>query len=98
MPKRVCVADEPAAERFTIASPPETSGPRRYRYQRVEADSVQDVIVDILPSGAEEWFEQYPGELRWYPFTPSAKERELLRGWQINGYIPEPQGTVRVTR
>lgn len=51
----------------------------RYRYLKVEGRWLKAVIVDIGANGQEDWVEQAPGECRWYPFTPSGAEREMIR-------------------
>jgi hypothetical protein len=77
----LCATDEVLTQ--TIAS--KDSNPvrprRRYDYRRVEGSWVKNVIVDIGPDGEENWGEQYPGEIRWYPFTPSAAERQMILRW-----------------
>ena len=46
------------------------------------------VIVDVRPDGTEEWAEQGPDEIRWYPHEPLANERAMLRRWRTTGRPP----------
>ena len=48
----------------------------RCRYFKFDGYHVADVIIDISAEGQEAWAEQFPGECRWYAFTPSAAERQ----------------------
>jgi hypothetical protein len=73
----------------TARSNPDVSASRsrRYRYTRLSRPCSR-VIVDIDREGREDWAEQAPEEIRWYPFTPSKAERTMLRRWQKTGRPP----------
>ena len=75
----LCVPDEVLGK--TLPSNDSNHVQRRYRYRRIEGSWVKTVIVDIDPDGEENWGEQYPAEIRWYPFTPSAAERQMVLRW-----------------
>jgi hypothetical protein len=55
---------------------------RRFRYQQPDGSWLKDVIVDLDEQGEPNWFEQFPGEARWYPHQPSAREREQVAEWR----------------
>lgn len=52
---------------------------RRYKYVRLGRWPIIHVIVDVDANGHEDWTEQAPEEVCWYPFTPSKAEREMLQ-------------------
>jgi hypothetical protein len=77
---------EPSTSVETVAGIlPRAAWFRRYRYRKLEGHWVKEVIVDIGAEGQVEWAEQYPGELRWFPCTPSAAERAMIERWRISG-------------
>lgn len=57
----------------------------RYRYKSVAAGWPKELIVDIHVDGYEDWAERYPGECRWYPFTPSQTERAMVERGRAAG-------------
>ncbi len=54
---------------------------RRFKYVKLGRWSIIHVIVDVDAHGHEDWTEQAPGEVRWYPFTPSEVEQQMLFQW-----------------
>jgi hypothetical protein len=73
-------------ESITSSPSPTTVGPtcldraRPTRTGRVEYCRVRNgwpalVIVDFLPGGIEDFAEQEFGEVRWFSYTPSERER-----------------------
>ena len=50
----------------------------RVRYTRKHGANLSLAIAN-LANAVEEFCEQEPGEVRWYPFKPSAAEREAVR-------------------
>lgn len=66
----------------------ERSCAQRYRYHAQDRHGVKEVIVDVTADGHQDWGEQYGGESRWYPHTPTTKERGLLRVWVASGTEP----------
>ena len=61
------------------------SATRRYKYVWFGRSSIIHVIVDVDADGHEDCTEQAPGELRWFPFTPSNAEREI---WLSHDPLP----------
>jgi hypothetical protein len=61
---------------------------RRYKYVRPGRWSIVHVIVDVDANGHEDWTEQAPVEVRWYPFTPSDAERQMLCQWLSRHPLP----------
>ena len=61
---------------------------RRLSYQKRAGRWVHDVIVDIAADGRQDWGERFPGELRWYAYTPSPAERTMVGRWQKTGQTP----------
>lgn len=57
-------------------------------YSKVVRKALKCVIVDIDADGREDWAEQEPGEMRWYPFEPCTEERESVRMWVVTGDFP----------
>jgi len=66
----------------------ESSSAQRYRYHAQDRHGVKAVIVDVAADGHQDWGEQYGGESRWYPHTPTAEEQGLLHGWVATGTEP----------
>ena len=62
----------------------------RCRYLKHGRCSMMAVIVDIDAEGREDWTEQAPDEYRWYPFTPSLAERELLARVARHAPVSQP--------
>ena len=58
---------------------------QRVKYIRVSGGRWAYAILDIASGGAESFAEQGPGEVRWWSFTPAAKEREFALGLLRNG-------------
>ena len=70
---------------IAFVKPPAT---RRYKYVRFGRCSIIHVIVDVDAVGHEDWTEQAPGELRWFPFIPSNAERQMLLQWLSGDSVP----------
>jgi hypothetical protein len=52
-----------------------SSIPCRVQYTKIVDGRLCFVIVDRHPGAAAEFWEQETGEVRWYPFSPTAQER-----------------------
>lgn len=51
----------------------------RVRYIKVQGGTALRVIVDFSPDGSVTFWDQEPGETRWYQCQPSPKELELVQ-------------------
>lgn len=64
------------------------SSTQRFEYWRRSSVDYLRIIVDVDASGHQEWSDQEPGEVRWYPHTPSDEERQMLKEWIESGQPP----------
>lgn len=52
--------------------------PGRFRYSKVSGGCLHFVIAERGGDGRVEFWEQEPGEVRWYRYEPGAQEREAV--------------------
>jgi hypothetical protein len=62
----------------------------QYRYSKMGRSSIKFVIVDVFSDGREGYAEQEAGEVRWYPFIPSAAERAAFHRLIAAGETDDP--------
>jgi len=64
--------------------------PIRYQYSKMGFACLKFVIVDLLPDGREDFWEQESGEVVWHSYYPSLAERtafqETLAGRKYDGW------------
>ncbi len=52
---------------------------KRACYLKREHGDLKRVICEIDANGVETFCDQEPGEVRWFPFLPSQRERSFVR-------------------
>ena len=55
------------------------------KWRRLEfvGDEGRDVLVDIGPTGQEEWWARFVGDSRWHDLDPSTEERSQVAKWRL---------------
>lgn len=75
--------------------------PIRYQYSKMGFACLKFVIVDLLPDGCEDFWEQESGEVIWHSYYPSLAERTVFHetlagrkydGWPLLAVCPESGG------
>ncbi len=62
-------------DKTKVGSAASNGDPIRYQYSKIGFMSMKFVIVDVLPDGYKEWWEQESGEVVWHFYYPSLAER-----------------------